>query len=58
VFRDGHKAEIRNYAIVGSNLIDLGRGSAMKKIPLASLDIEATRKENEENGLDLHLPQS
>ncbi|HVH86225.1 MAG TPA: hypothetical protein VM912_05840 [Terriglobales bacterium] len=56
VYRDGHKSEIRNYAIVGSNLFDLTKSPAMKKIPLASLDLEATRRENEENGVDFHLP--
>jgi len=56
VYRDGHKSELRNYAIVGSNLIDLTKSSLMKKIPLASLDLEATRRENEENGVDFHLP--
>jgi hypothetical protein len=56
VFRDGHKSEVRNYAIVGSNLIDLTKSQVMKKIPLASLDLDATRKENEDNGIDFHLP--
>jgi hypothetical protein len=55
-YRDGHKAEIRNYAIVGSNLIDLTKSPLMKRIPLASLDLDATRHENEENGVDFHLP--
>jgi hypothetical protein len=56
IYRDGHKAELRNYAIVGSNLIDLTKSSLPKKIPLASLDLEATRHQNEENGVDFHLP--
>jgi hypothetical protein len=56
VYRDGHKGELRNYAIVGSNLIDLTKSSLLKKIPLASLDLEATRRENEENGVDFHVP--
>lgn len=56
VYRDGHKAEIRNYAIVGSNLIDLTKSPLMKRIPLSSLDLDATRHENEENGVDFHLP--
>ena len=56
VYRDGHKSEIRNYAIVGPNLLDLTRTPVIKKIPLASLDLEATRHENEENGVDFHLP--
>src|SRR5579859_1219411 len=56
VFLDGHKSEVRNYAIVGSNLIDLTKSPVMKKIPLASLNLDATRKENEDNGIDFHLP--
>lgn len=56
VYRDGHKSEVRNYAIVGSNLIDLTKSQVMKKIPLSSLDLAATRQENEENGVDFHLP--
>src|SRR5215475_1224145 len=56
VYRDGHKAELRNYAIVGSNLIDLTKSTFLKKIPLDSLDLEATRRENEENGVEFHVP--
>jgi hypothetical protein len=56
VYRDGHKSEVRNYAIVGGNLIDLTKSPVMKKIPLDSLDLVATRHENEENGVDFHLP--
>lgn len=56
VYRDGHKAELRNYAIVGSDLLDLTRSPVIKRIPLASLDLNATRHENEENGVDFYLP--
>jgi len=56
VYRDGHKTEVRNYAIVGANLMDLTKTPVIKKIPLASLDLEATRHENEENGVEFHLP--
>jgi hypothetical protein len=56
VYRDGHKSEVRNYAIVGNNLIDLTRTPVMKKIPLDSLDLVATRKENEDNGVEFHTP--
>lgn len=56
VYRDGHKAELRNYAIVGNNLVDLTKASFLKKIPLDSLDLEATRRENEENGVEFHVP--
>ena len=56
VYRDGHKSEVRNYAIIGSNLIDLTKSPVLKKIPLDTLDLEATRKANEDNGVDFHTP--
>ena len=56
VFRDGHKMEVHNYAIVGSNLVDLTKSPVLKKIPLDSLDLDATRKANEDNGVDFHTP--
>jgi hypothetical protein len=56
VYRDGHKTEVRNYAIVGSNLVDLTRSPILKKIPLDSLNLDATRKANEDNGVDFHTP--
>jgi hypothetical protein len=56
VYRDGHKSEVQNYAIVGGNLIDLTKSTVLKKIPLASLDLEATKHENEDNGVDFHTP--
>jgi hypothetical protein len=56
VYRDGHKSEVRNYAIVGDNLIDLTKSPVLKKIPLDSLDLVATRKQNEDNGVEFHTP--
>ena len=56
IFKDGHRSEIHDYAIVGDNLFDLGTVHIMKKIPLTMLDIPATRKENEQNGIDFRLP--
>jgi hypothetical protein len=56
VYRDGHKTELRNYAIVGTDLLDLTKSPVIRRIPLASLDLNATRQENEENGVDFYLP--
>jgi hypothetical protein len=56
VYRDGHKSELRNYAIVGPDLLDLTKSPVIKRIPLASLDLGATRRENEQNGVDFYLP--
>lgn len=57
VFRDGHKQEIRNYAIVGQVLWDFG-AQGTHKIPLSDLDLEATRKLNDERGVDFVLPKT
>lgn len=56
IYRDGSKTELRNYAIVGSDLLDLTKSPVIKRIPLASLDLNATRRRNEENGVDFYLP--
>jgi len=55
IFKDGHQAEIANYAIVGSTLYDLS-GGQRHKIALADLDLAATVKQNDDRGLDFNLP--
>jgi len=55
VFRDQHKEEVRNYAIVGQTLWSFG-SPRTEKIPLADLDLPATTKANDERGLTFHLP--
>lgn len=55
VMRDGSKKEIRNYAILGKNLFDLSDGRS-RRIPLEDVDVAATTKVNEENGVDFKLP--
>ncbi len=57
VFKDGRRMEIENYAIVGNTLYDLS-GGARRKIPLTDLDLGATRKENDERGIDFQMPVS
>ena len=54
IFKDGHRAEIRNYAIVGDVLYDFT--SVRHRIALADLDLSATTKENDERGIDFHVP--
>ena len=56
VFRDGHKQEVRNYAIVGQMLWDFS-AKGTHKIPLADLDLDTTRKLNDERGVDFVLPK-
>src|SRR5262249_47443793 len=55
VFRDGHRAEIQNYAIVGETLWDLDQ-RASTKIPLSDLDLDATQRENAARGMRFSVP--
>jgi hypothetical protein len=57
VFKDGHQSDVLNYAIVGDTLFDLGAGRT-RKIRLADLDLPATRKANDERGVDFQIPAS
>jgi hypothetical protein len=51
IYRDGHKAEVHNYAIAGPTLWIFSEERA-RKVPLADLDLDATHKANEERGVD------
>ena len=55
VFRDKHVEEVQNYAIVGQTLWILS-GQRARKIPLDQLDIPATKKINDDRGVDFQLP--
>jgi hypothetical protein len=55
IFKDGHKQEVSNYAIVGTNLFDLTPGRR-QKIALGDLDLPATQKANDDLGIDFELP--
>jgi hypothetical protein len=57
VFKDGHHSDVINYAIVGDTLFDFGAGRT-HKILLADLDLEATRKANDDHGVDFQIPAS
>jgi len=57
VFRDGRKLEVSNYAIVGTTLFDLTPGHP-RRIAVADLDLDATRKDNDEHGVIFQLPPS
>jgi len=56
VFRDGHRIEIQNYAIVGQTLW-LVDAKAADKISFADLDLDATWKENRGRGVRFPLPE-
>ena len=55
IFKDGHKIETRNFAIMGTTLYDMS-GPSLRKVPLTDLDTEATMKANDENGITVKLP--
>jgi hypothetical protein len=57
VFKDGHKLEVGNYAIVGGTLFDLTPGHS-RRVPLAELDLVGTRKQNDDRGVVFQLPAS
>lgn len=50
IFKDGHKLEVENYAIVGANLVDLTPGH-QRTVALADLDLGATHRQNNERGV-------
>lgn len=57
VYRDGHRSEVENYAIVG-NTLWVFNDQRRKKIPLAELDLQATQQANEDRGVDFLPPHS
>jgi hypothetical protein len=56
VFHDGHKQEVTNYAIMGDTLYAFDKGR--QKIALADLDMTATVKANDAQGLEFRVPAS
>jgi hypothetical protein len=57
VFRDGHRTEIQNYAIVGQTVWILSDKRATK-VPLSELDLDKTMKINRDRGLTFSLAPS
>lgn len=55
IFKDGHKLETSNYAIQGQTLFDFSNNQ-LHKIKLAELDLDATRKANDDLGISLKFP--
>jgi hypothetical protein len=57
VFRDQHKQEVQNYAIVGQTLWAFNP-QHNQKIPVADLDLAATTRANDERGVTFRAPTS
>ena len=56
VFRDGHKQQVTNYAIMGQTLYVFDNRT--KKIALADLDVPATIKANDDQGVEFQVPKA
>ena len=56
-YRDGHQFEAQNYALVGQTLWVFG-DETTHKIALAELDLSATKKLNDQRGVDFTLPEA
>jgi hypothetical protein len=55
VYRDGHKQQVTNYAIMGQTLYVFDNRT--KKIALAEIDVPATVKANDDQGVEFQLPK-
>ncbi len=56
VFRDGHTQEVTNYAIMGPTVYVFDK--LPKKIALADLDVPATVKANDDQGVEFRVPKT
>jgi len=56
VFRDGHRQEVSNYAIMNQTLYVFD--TRTQKIALGDLDVPATIKANDDRGVEFQLPPS
>jgi hypothetical protein len=54
VFRDGHRSEVQNFAVVGQTLWVFTVQRA-RKIRISDLDVEATKEVNADRGIDFRL---
>lgn len=55
VFRDGHRLQVRNYAIVGNQVYNFS-DSGPRKIAVSDLDVAATSQVNDDRGIIFRLP--
>jgi hypothetical protein len=55
VYRDGHQGEVQNYAILRQTLWVFA-GETTRRVSLADLDLQATKRLNDERGVDFFSP--
>jgi hypothetical protein len=56
IFRDGHRQEIQNYAIVGQTLWIFDEHNSTR-MPLSDLDLTATQNANRQRGIRFAVPE-
>jgi len=56
VLRDGRRLEVRNYAIVAGQVVNMS--GSPRKISIDELDLNATVQANEDRGVIFALPPS
>ena len=54
IFRDGLQLAVKNYAVSGDTIWVLDDHNT-RKVPLSKIDIAATQKINDQNGVEIHL---
>lgn len=57
VYSDGHTEEVENYAIVGKTIWIFNESHA-RKVPLSDLNLAATKRDNEDRGIEFVVPPS
>jgi hypothetical protein len=57
VYRDGHTEEVENYAIVGKTIWIFNESHA-RKVPLTDLNLDATKRDNDDRGIEFVVPTS
>ncbi len=57
VYRDGHTEEVENYAIVGKTIWIFNESHA-RRVALSELNLDATKRDNEDRGIEFVVPTS
>jgi hypothetical protein len=57
VYRDGHTEQVDDYAIVGKTLWVFNETRA-RRVALSELDLPATKRDNEDRGIDFTIPRT
>jgi len=58
VWRNGQREEVKQYAVIGPFLYDYSKPPTPRRISLNDLDLDATRRTNDERGVQFLIPTS